>query len=100
MSITIFASLVPLAGKEDLVEAELRAMLPLSRAEAGCLRYDLYRDLKAAPAFHLIEMYADQAALESHAQSAHFLALRDKLTPLLAQPLSVTLLGEMDVVKK
>lgn len=97
MSVTVFASVSALPGQEQAVEDALRAMLPTTRAEPGCLRYDLYRDLKDSTTFHLIEAYTDQAALQAHASSAHFLALRDKLTSLLAKPLAVSLLSEMDV---
>jgi len=47
-------------------------------SEPGCLRFDVYRDIGDPTLFFLHEIYADQAALDAHRQSAHFLDFRLK----------------------
>ena len=61
----------------------------------GCCIYNLYE----APAHGdlvLIERYADQASLERHRTSKHYLNYRAQLSPLLASPISVTVLAPLD----
>ena len=50
----------------------LRQLMPLSRAEPGCLQYDAHRDPDDPNAFFLFERYVDQEAFDAHAASAHF----------------------------
>ncbi len=47
------------------------------RLEPGaCLRFDVHQDSNDPTLFLLIEVYRDQAALEAHRTSAHFLAYK------------------------
>ncbi|MGB3287665.1 MAG: putative quinol monooxygenase [Burkholderiaceae bacterium] len=42
--------------------------------EAGCRRFDVCRDPQDAALFFLYEIYDDQAAIDAHMKSPHFLA--------------------------
>jgi autoinducer 2-degrading protein len=42
--------------------------------EAGCRRFDVCRDPQDAALFFLYEIYDDQAAIDAHLKSAHYLA--------------------------
>ena len=44
----------------------------------------------------LIERYDDEAALEHHRTTEHYLNYRAQLSPLLASPISVTVLASLD----
>ena len=44
---------------------------PLSRAEPGCLQYDVHATRRPEPLL-LFERYVDEAALEAHSTSPHF----------------------------
>jgi quinol monooxygenase YgiN len=46
-----------------------------SRAEAGCLRYVISRDLEREDTFHLSEVWADKTALDAHLASPGFRAM-------------------------
>jgi autoinducer 2-degrading protein len=59
-------------GESEAVADLLRRLLPLSRAEPGCLQYDAYREPDDESSFFLFERYVDQAALDAHAASPHF----------------------------
>ncbi|MBS1210596.1 MAG: antibiotic biosynthesis monooxygenase [Proteobacteria bacterium] len=97
LSIFVFASVVPLAGHEALVEQALRDAAAQSRLEPGCERYDLFRAVQGEVSFQLFEAYADQAALSAHAQSAHFLALKEKIGQRLAKPLGIQVSTGVDI---
>ncbi|MFM7109113.1 MAG: putative quinol monooxygenase [Planctomycetaceae bacterium] len=46
----------------DLLAAAMR----LSRAEPGCLRFDVYHSTAEPRRFTLVEQWADQAAIDAH----------------------------------
>lgn len=97
MSISVFANVCPKPEHLEAAEQILRAIVAPSRQETGCLRYDLFRTVQGEVAFQFYEIYADQAALLAHAQSAHFLNLKEKITPLLARPLMISVTTAVDV---
>lgn len=72
MSVKIVAVLTARAGKAGELAALLEGMLGPSRAEPGCLRYDLWRDKANAERFVLDELYVDDAAIAAHRETAHF----------------------------
>jgi autoinducer 2-degrading protein len=43
-----------------------------SRAEPGCVRFDVLRDQTASHVYYLYEVYRDRAAYESHQKEPHF----------------------------
>ncbi len=59
-------------GAEAAVAAELQKLATASRAEAGCVRYEIYRAADDATALTVIERWADQAALDAHLKTPHF----------------------------
>jgi len=59
-------------GEEAGVERILQAMIPHTRAEPGCIRYDVLRATDDPRRFLLVEVYKDDAALQAHADSDHF----------------------------
>lgn len=96
MSIHVFATVTPQAEHLAAAEQILREAVAQSRQEPGCLRYDLFKTVQGAPAFQFFETYVDQAALAAHAQSAHFQTLKDKITPLLAAPIAISITTAVD----
>jgi quinol monooxygenase YgiN len=78
------ASIVARPGHETQVRAALLAMLPPTRAETGCLRYEL-NGVRADPArFVMVEQWQDQAAFDAHCASPHFKALAAQIGPIAA----------------
>lgn len=54
------------------VRAALEAVVPPSRAESACLRYELHLDNKIPTRFIMLEEWADKAALTAHEATPHF----------------------------
>jgi quinol monooxygenase YgiN len=71
-TVKIVAILTARPGKTGALRALLDGMLAPSRAEAGNLRYDLWRDQAEPSRFVLDELYADNDAIAAHRASAHF----------------------------
>ena len=98
MSITVIARFQPRPGAAADVERLLRGMIPPTRGEPGCQRYDLFRTGSAeATGYCLIERYVDEGAIAAHRLSAHYKAYRAAIMDLLSQPIDVTLLEPLDV---
>jgi autoinducer 2-degrading protein len=72
MTVVLAVTWVAREGERDVVAELLRRMTPLSRAEPGCLQYDVHVDSDDSNRFVIFERYADDAALDAHAASPHF----------------------------
>ncbi|WP_397450063.1 putative quinol monooxygenase [Pseudomonas sp. NA-150] len=82
---TVIATIVAKAGHETALEKSLRAILQPTRAEAGCLSYELHQDRENNAAFYMLERWTDDAALEAHGNSAHIQAFRAEAGDLIEQ---------------
>ncbi|MGE8297553.1 MAG: putative quinol monooxygenase [Pseudomonas sp.] len=72
------------AGSYDAFMAAMRVNAAASvRDEPGCLTFDVMRDRSDPDLLWLYEVYVDEAAFEAHTQSAHFLASRPLVEPLI-----------------
>ncbi|MEX3942687.1 putative quinol monooxygenase [Paraburkholderia sp. BR10937] len=97
MTVYLFASITPKPEHVADVEALMRDMVSHTRKEPGNLRYDLLRRADGAPGFYLYETYVDEAALQAHRDSAHFVAYRAKIGAWVTEPPEVKLLKGVDV---
>jgi quinol monooxygenase YgiN len=59
-------------GEEEAVRQIIETMLPLSRAEAGCLAFVAHRSVDDPRVFFLYEQYVDEAAVRAHTETEHF----------------------------
>ncbi len=71
-------------------------MIPVTRAETGCISYLLFRSEEQAGVFQLLESYADDAALASHQQSVHFAELVASLADKLAGDIHIARITALD----
>jgi quinol monooxygenase YgiN len=64
------------AAHIDAFDAAIRANAQASLAhEPGCRRFDVCRDPDDAALFFLYELYDDEAAIQAHLGSPHFLQM-------------------------
>ena len=75
----VVATLTAKPGHEAALQAALEKMVPPSRAEAGCSRYELHGDIEHAGRFVMIETWRDQQALTEHEATPHFRAFLDEV---------------------
>ena len=96
MSRTLVVAWLAKSGQESGVERILQTMIPFTRAEPGCIRYDVLRAVDEPRRFLLVEVYEDDAALQAHTESDHFkryvlgeaLALLESRERVTYEPLS------------
>ncbi|WP_159564155.1 putative quinol monooxygenase [Budvicia diplopodorum] len=72
--ITIVATLTVKSAYQTALVSELKKLVDSSRAEKGCLQYDLHQDNQNPLVYVFIERWASQAIVDAHNQSAHFVA--------------------------
>jgi quinol monooxygenase YgiN len=67
--------------------AVLRQLADASRAEPGCLRFDVLQHAVRGNHFTVIERWENQGALERHAAAAHTRRYRDEVQPSTGSPI-------------
>ena len=70
-------------GRESEVTSIFAKLTEESRKEPGCLMYVVHRHKTDARRFFVYEQYKDDAALEAHRASPHFLQYARKELPKL-----------------
>jgi quinol monooxygenase YgiN len=88
--VTVVARIAARPGREDRVREELRRLLAPTRAENGCLEYDLHESPGDPCEFMFHENWESAAALDRHLASAHIAAWRAVAADLLARPIEIT----------
>ena len=74
--------------KSGCIDAFKEAAMPLieaSRAEEGNISYDLFEDINNPNVLTFIEKWENEAAIEIHNNSSHFLSIVPKLHVFAAQ---------------
>jgi quinol monooxygenase YgiN len=94
-AIRIVAFVESKPGREREVEAAIRAVVPPSRQDPGCLSYIAHREPGHDGRFVFVEQWASREDLSAHEKTLHFETLVKALEPLLAEPLKVHLLEEL-----
>ena len=72
--LTIVANIKVVAGKVDLVKAELEKLIPITRAENGCLQYDLHQDNETPEHFLVYENWESRELWQIHMNAPHLAA--------------------------
>lgn len=73
----------------DEFEKGIRALIVPTQAEAGCIRFDFYRQSGSEGVFWIVETWKDQHALNAHYEQPYVKAVMDNYPTWLAVPLEV-----------
>ena len=88
MALTIVAELTARPGKEDALREALKAIIPPTLAEPGCIQYDMHEDNDRPGHFIFYETWENRAIWDgSHNVAPHiraFQARRDELVERFA----------------
>lgn len=74
MPLTIIAQIVAAPGKMQHVSTELQKLVAPTRAEAGCIQYDLHQDNEDPAVFVFFEIWESRALWQDHMNSEHIRA--------------------------
>ncbi|MTH55210.1 antibiotic biosynthesis monooxygenase [Bacillus mangrovi] len=82
-AITINAIMKAKEGREEELFAAMKKAIAPSRAEEGCISYDLHRSKEDKGVFVFFENWKDQEAVDAHIASPHYQAYREEIAPLI-----------------
>jgi quinol monooxygenase YgiN len=88
-AVTLLVTLQAVAGSRNRLQDELAQLAALSRADPGCVRYDVLEDLQGPDRFVLWEEWLDEAALVDHDANPHVARFREVSASLLTTPMEV-----------
>lgn len=75
--------------KIEEMRALLSGLVEPTRAEAGCVRYELLHNTADPSDFTFVEEWRDDSALESHFNTEHLKAALTRFQELAAEPLDL-----------
>ena len=73
-NLTIVANIVARPDKVELVKAELSRLVETTRAEAGCIQYDLHQDNDNPAHFLFYENWESRDLWQAHMNAPHLKA--------------------------
>lgn len=74
MALTVIATLRAKAGLEQTLFEELSSLLAPTRAEAGCVIYDMHRSIDEPGTFMFFEIWESRPHWDAHMQTPHLTA--------------------------
>ena len=94
--VTVVARMKAKLGKEAQAKQELLKLLSPTRAEAGCINYDMHQSLDNQAHFLFHENWTNQGALNKHLETPHLKNFLNQADQLLAEPVEITLWKQVE----
>jgi len=88
--LTVLARIKAKAGREEEVLSEIRSLIAPTRAEAGCINYDLHRAQDDPALFCLYENWRSRKDLDEHLATPYLQAFLGKAPEMLAEPVDLS----------
>lgn len=79
-------------GKEADVERALRDAVAPTRAQRGCLQFELYRSVQDAGAITAVERWASEEDHQRHLEGDHIRTLMIRFDGILAAPPQIVIM--------
>jgi quinol monooxygenase YgiN len=89
-SLTVIAHIRAKPGQESRVRQVLQGLVSPTRAEAGCINYDLHQSKTDPALFVFYENWTSEAHLDAHSKSPHIQSFRKVAGEILAGPVEIT----------
>lgn len=93
--LTIVARIKAKPGMEIRMQQDLLSLLTPTRAESGCITFDLLKDINEPTIFVLYENWKDQVALDNHFQQPYVKQVLQAYEETLAEPIEVIILKKV-----
>jgi len=88
--LTVVARLRAKPGQETQLRHQLQRLVMPTRAEPGCITYELNESKSELGLFLFYEVWKSDADLEKHFQTSHMKAVGKALPELLAEPMDLS----------
>ncbi|MDJ0720536.1 MAG: putative quinol monooxygenase [Desulfobacterales bacterium] len=87
--VTVVATLKAKPGMEDTVRGAVEAVIGPTRAEPGCINYDLHQSNDNPTLFMLYENWTSEQDLDAHLAMPYLKDLVAKADDMLAEPVDI-----------
>ncbi len=88
--VTFVARIKAKRGREAEVKQELLKLIAPTRAEAGCVSYDMHVSLENPAQFLFYETWKSQKDIDAHFETPHLKSVLAKVSDSLAEPPELT----------
>lgn len=89
--VTVVATFKSKAGMEATVRAAIEALIAPTRAESGCINYDLHQSTEDPSVFMLYENWVSKKDLDDHLAMPYLAAFLEKADGMLKAPVDIAL---------
>ncbi|MDD2318636.1 MAG: putative quinol monooxygenase [Geobacteraceae bacterium] len=89
--VTVLAKFKAKEGMEEKVRQEIMVCVEPTRAEAGCINYDLHQSADDKRVFMLYENWVSKKLLDEHLQMPYLKKLAAVAAEICSEPLEITL---------
>jgi quinol monooxygenase YgiN len=86
----VVAEMIARSGREDELRQKLAGFVAPTRAENGCVQYDLHEAEDQPGHFLFFEKWTSAEALDAHLASPHIASVLPELGSILAQPARIS----------
>lgn len=94
-TVTVLARVNAKKGMEDQVRRECLALVAPSRADEGCIDYELYQSTDDSRVFIFFENWLSREDVDKHLETPHSLAFDRKTEGMLAGPEEIVFLKKI-----
>ncbi len=94
--LTVVARIKAKSGMEERMQQDLLSLLTPTRAEPGCITFDLLLDTHDSLVFLLYENWQNQAALDAHFQQPYVEQVLKAYEVTLAEPIAAMILSKVE----
>jgi len=94
--VTVVVRLKAKPGMETRVRQELHNLLKPTRAERGCINFDMHQDPNDPSVFLFHENWVSEEDLKRHFQTPHIKRWIEEAKALLAEPMELTRWRKVD----
>ena len=88
--VTLIVRLKAKEGKGSALKQAAIKLIPLTRAEAGCIEYKFHASSQDANSFLFYENWIDQEALDKHLEMPYLVEFKTLLGEILSEPAEFT----------
>lgn len=89
--VTVVATFKAKAGMEETVREAIQALIPPTRAESGCINYDLLQSTEDPSLFMLYENWVSKKVLDEHLAMPYLKDFLGKADGMLRAPVDIAL---------
>jgi quinol monooxygenase YgiN len=89
--VTVVALFKARAGMEQTLQNECLSLIVPTRAERGCINYDLHCSCDEGTNFMFHENWASREELDNHLATPHLQSFIEKVPELVAEPPKISL---------